>query len=165
MSLIVIVRAHLHQASASTLQQLCDDAPEWVFKLFSSISIDFNENKIATSSQRVCVFLITGSGRRVESGKISPVGNQWESAFEGQGKSTQLKSVIPGRCYLREEFEFPGLTPLVDFIHVLCYLWCLFTCNKLFNFTGLETFTWTYLFHMSHFSYMSKTKGENGISH
>ena len=69
-----------------------------------------------------------------------PVGDQYKSAFEDQGKSTQLKSVIHGRCYLREEFEFPGVTPLVDFIHVLCYLLCLFTCNKLFNFTGLETF-------------------------
>ena len=44
-----------------------------------------------------------------------------ESAFGDQGKSTQLKSVIHGRCYLREEFEFSGVTPLLDFIHVLCY--------------------------------------------
>ena len=55
-----IVRARLHQASASTLQQLCDDAcdsvlienngvtPEWGCNLFSSDSTDFNENKIAS---------------------------------------------------------------------------------------------------------------------
>ena len=96
----------------------------------------------------VCVCLITSSGRRSESGEIPPVGDWCESAFEDQGKSTQLKSVIHGRCYLREEFEFPRVTPLVDFIHVLCYLLCLFTCNKLFNFTGLETFIWTYHFRM-----------------
>ena len=94
----------------------------------------------------VCVCLI--SGRRAESGEIPPVGDRCESAFEDQGKSTQLKSVINGRCYLRGEFEFPRVTPLVDFIHVLCYLLCLFTCNKLFNFTGLEIFIWTYHFHM-----------------
>ena len=67
----------------------------------------------------VCVCLITGSGRRAESGEIPPVGDQCESAFEDQGKSTQLKSVIRGRCYLREEFEFPRVTPLTNFIHVL----------------------------------------------
>ena len=91
----------------------------------------------------VCVCLITGSGRRAESGEIPPVRDWCESAFEDQGKSTQLKSVIRGRCYLREEFEFPGVTPLLDFIHVLCYLLFLCACNKLFNFTGLETSIWT----------------------
>ena len=56
-----------------------------------------------------------------QSGEIPPIRDQCESASGDQGKSTQLKSVIHGRCYLREEFEFPGVTPLVDFIHVLCY--------------------------------------------
>ena len=54
-----MVRAHLHQASASTLQQLSDDTcnsvlienngvtPEWGCSLFSSDSTDFNENIIA----------------------------------------------------------------------------------------------------------------------
>ena len=67
----------------------------------------------------ICICLITG--RRAESGEITPIRDQCESAFGDQGKSTQLKSVIRGRCHLREEFEFPGVTPLVDFIHVLCY--------------------------------------------
>ena len=49
-----------------------------------------------------------------------PVGDQCESTFEDQGKSTQLKTVICGRCYLREEFEFPRVTPLIDFVLVLC---------------------------------------------
>ena len=52
-------RARLHQASASTLRQLSDDAcdfvlienngvaPEWGCNLFSSNSTDFNENRIA----------------------------------------------------------------------------------------------------------------------
>ena len=55
-----MVRAHLHQASASTLQQLSDDTcnsvliensgvtPEWGCNLFSSDSTDFNENIIAS---------------------------------------------------------------------------------------------------------------------
>ena len=55
-----IVRAHLHQASAPTLRQLCDDAcdsvlienngvaPEWVCNPFSSDSTVFNENRIAS---------------------------------------------------------------------------------------------------------------------
>ena len=42
------VRGRLYQALASTLRQLCDDAPEWVCNPFSSISIDFNENRIAS---------------------------------------------------------------------------------------------------------------------
>ena len=54
------VRAHLHQASASTLWQLCDDAydpvlienirvtPEWSCNPFSSVSIVFNENRIVS---------------------------------------------------------------------------------------------------------------------
>ena len=53
------IRAHLHQASASTLRQLRDDtcdsvliennrvAPEWSCNPFSSDSTDFNENRIA----------------------------------------------------------------------------------------------------------------------
>ena len=69
----------------------------------------------------ICVCLITGSGRGAESGEILPIGDWCESAFEDQVKSTQLKSVMRGRCYLREEFEFPGVTILVDFMHVLCY--------------------------------------------
>ena len=55
-----MVRAHLHQASASTLQQLSDDTcnsvlienngvtPEWGCNLFSSDSTDVNENRIAS---------------------------------------------------------------------------------------------------------------------
>ena len=50
-------------------------------------------------------------------GEIPPVGDWCKSAFGDQSKSTQLKSVIHGRCYLRETFEFPGVTPLLDFIH------------------------------------------------
>ena len=96
----------------------------------------------------VCVCLITGSGRRSESGEILPIGDRFESAFEDQGKSTQLKSVICGRCYLREEFEFPGVTPLVDSCMYWVILLRLFTCNKLFNFTGLETSIWTCHFRM-----------------
>ena len=54
------IRARLHQTSASTLRQLCDDAndsvlienngvtPEWGYKLFSRDSTDFNENRIAS---------------------------------------------------------------------------------------------------------------------
>ena len=54
------VRAHLHQASASTLQQLCDDAcnsvvnenngvtPEWDSNQSSNDSTDFNENRIVS---------------------------------------------------------------------------------------------------------------------
>ena len=41
-----VVKVRLHQTSASTLQQLCDDAPEWGSNPFSGISIDFNENRI-----------------------------------------------------------------------------------------------------------------------
>ena len=65
----------------------------------------------------VCICLITGLGRQAEQ-RDPPVRDQCKSAFGDQGKSTQLKLVIHGRCYLREEFEFPGVTPLVDFIHV-----------------------------------------------
>ena len=42
------LRPRLHQASASTLQPLCNDGPEWVCNPFSSVSTDFNENRIAT---------------------------------------------------------------------------------------------------------------------
>ena len=41
-------KACLHQASASMLRQLCDDAPEWVCNPFPSVSIDFNKNRIAS---------------------------------------------------------------------------------------------------------------------
>ena len=51
-------RAHLHQASASTLQQLCNDASEsvvnngvswkWVATPFWSDPVVFNENRIAS---------------------------------------------------------------------------------------------------------------------
>ena len=53
-------RVRLHQASASMLRQLCDDAcdsvlieingitPEWVCNPFSSGSTVFNENRIAS---------------------------------------------------------------------------------------------------------------------
>ena len=55
----------------------------------------------------------------------------------GQVKSTQLKSVIHGRQYLRGTFEFPGVTPLFDFILTsYSVLSVMFVCNKLFNFTG-----------------------------
>ena len=54
------LRAHLHQASASTLRQFCDDtrdsvlfenneiAPEWGCNPFLSDSIVFNKNRIAS---------------------------------------------------------------------------------------------------------------------
>ena len=54
------LRAHLHQASVSTLRQLCDDAsdsvlienngvaPEWGCYPFLSDSTDFNENRITS---------------------------------------------------------------------------------------------------------------------
>ena len=54
---ILYVRAHLHQASASTLRELCDDASKsvlsensgvtwkWVATVFLSDSIVFNENR------------------------------------------------------------------------------------------------------------------------
>ena len=54
------VRAHLHQASASTLRQFSDNAcdsvlienngvaSEWGCNLFSSNSTDFNENRIVS---------------------------------------------------------------------------------------------------------------------
>ena len=54
------LRARLHQASASMLRQLSDDAcdsvvienngvtPEWGCNLFSSDSADFNETRIAS---------------------------------------------------------------------------------------------------------------------
>ena len=57
---MVILRAHLHQASASMLRQLRDDAcdsvlienngvtPDWGCNLFSSDSTNFNENRIAS---------------------------------------------------------------------------------------------------------------------
>ena len=47
-NMIFKLRARLQQASASTLWQLCDDAPEWICNPFSSISIDFNESRIAS---------------------------------------------------------------------------------------------------------------------
>ena len=50
--------------------------------------------------------LITGVCRRAESGEISPVGDQCESACEDQGKSDELESFIRGRQYLRETFKF-----------------------------------------------------------
>ena len=55
-----ILRAHLYQASVSTLRQLCDDASDtvlmqnngvarkWVVALFRSDSIVFNENSITS---------------------------------------------------------------------------------------------------------------------
>ena len=42
------LKARLHQASASTLRKLHDDTPEWGCNPFSSVSIDFNENRIAS---------------------------------------------------------------------------------------------------------------------
>ena len=69
-------------------------------------------------------------------GEIPPIGNWCESAFGDQGKSTQLKSVIHRRQYLRETFEFPGVTSMLDFIHSTCFvLLVMFVCNKLFNFS------------------------------
>ena len=58
-------------------------------------------------------------------GEIPPVGDQCESAVGDWDKSTQPKSVICGRQYLRGTFEFPGASPLLDFIYstcVVCYL-------------------------------------------
>ena len=40
--------ARLHQASASTLRPLYENTPEWVYNPFSSVYIDFNENRIAS---------------------------------------------------------------------------------------------------------------------
>ena len=69
-------------------------------------------------------------------GEIPPIGDWCESAFGDQGKSTQLKSVIHRRQYLRETFEFPGVTSLLDFIHSTCFvLLVMFVCNQLFNFS------------------------------
>ena len=54
------IRAHSHQASASKLRQFCNDTsntvliennrvtPEWGYNRFSSDSIVFNENNIAS---------------------------------------------------------------------------------------------------------------------
>ena len=54
------VRVHLHQASVSTMRQLCDDAsdsdlienngvtPDWGCNPFSSDSLVLNENRIPT---------------------------------------------------------------------------------------------------------------------
>ena len=47
------LRVRLPQASASMLRQLCNDAPEWVCNPFSSVSIDFNENRIEQSARSV----------------------------------------------------------------------------------------------------------------
>ena len=60
-------------------------------------------------------------------GKILPIRDWCDSAFGDHGKSTQLKSVIRGRCYLREKFEFPGVTHLLDFIHFTYMFFCV-TC-------------------------------------
>ena len=43
-----LLGVRLHQASASALRQLCNDAPEWSCNPFSSDSIDFNENRITS---------------------------------------------------------------------------------------------------------------------
>ena len=45
---VLLLGPRLHQASASTLQQLCDDTPEWVCNPFSSDSIYFSENRITS---------------------------------------------------------------------------------------------------------------------
>ena len=45
---ILAIKALLRQSSASALRQLSDDAPEWGCNPFSSVSIDFNENRIAS---------------------------------------------------------------------------------------------------------------------
>ena len=93
----------------------------------------------------VCVCFITGLGRRAESGEIPPIRDWCESAFGDHGKSTQLKSVIHGRCYLREEFEFPRVTPLLDFIHFTMLL-VMFLCNKIVQLHWMKTFIWIYHF-------------------
>ena len=79
----------------------------------------------------VYVCLITGICRQAESGEILPVGDQCESACEDQGKSDQLELFIRGRQYLRETFEFHGVTHSIDFIHYCCYY---LHFNKMFNF-------------------------------
>ena len=69
-SISVNLRAHLHQTSVSTLQQLCDDASdsvlienngvtaEWGCNSFSSDSIVFNENRIVQPHGRVVTALL-----------------------------------------------------------------------------------------------------------
>ena len=79
----------------------------------------------------IYVCLITGICRQAESGEIPPIGDQCESACEDQGKSDQLESFIRGGQYLRETFEFCGVTHSIDFIHYCCYYLCF---NKMFNF-------------------------------
>ena len=58
-------RLHLHKTSASMLQEICDDASNsvliennrvtagWSCNSFSSVSIDFNENRIVQPHGRV----------------------------------------------------------------------------------------------------------------
>ena len=81
-------------------------------------------------------------------GEILPIGDWCKSVFGDHGKSTQLKSVIHGRCYLREKFEFPGVTHLLDFIHSTCaLLLVMFVYNKSVQLHWMKTvFIWTYHF-------------------
>ena len=62
------------------LQQLCDNAPEWVYSPFSSISIDLNENRIASIITVVAVLtLMLGVNRPLNSAFIAFCKNPSES--------------------------------------------------------------------------------------
>ena len=56
-----------------------------------------------------------------ESGEIPPVGDQCESACGTSASWLNRKSVIRGRCYLREKFEFPAAIHLETFVLFMCF--------------------------------------------
>ena len=69
-----------------------------------------------------------------ESGEISPIGDQCESAYGTSASWLNQKSVICDRCYLREKVKFPTAIHSETFLLFMCFtVFCLL--NKLFNFT------------------------------
>ena len=96
----------------------------------------------------ICI-CFTGSGRWAGSSEIPPIGDRCKSAFEDQGKSTQLKTshlwkmLFKRRVWISLGHSFSRFHSCT-----VLFMLSLFTCNKLFNFTGLENSIWTYHFCM-----------------
>ena len=80
------------------------------------------------------IFVITGRQAGEQRDPTHWIGDQCESACRTSASWLNRKSVIRGRCYLREKFEFPVAIHLETFLLFMCFTVFCFL-NKLFNFT------------------------------
>ena len=112
-----LLRARLHQASASTLRTHWDDTPEWGCNPFSSISIDFMRTESLMSSQ---------SGRSVD--QLTPY--------------ICVCFCISGACkipvYFRTGRQQVRKLPLVDSDSILENVNAKVACERSFNYLFLE---------------------------